>query len=395
MKIFGALASVILCVSMLLFPKDTYEAATLGLATWWQIVFPSLMPFLILSELFLGLGVVHMVSILLEPVMRPIFNLPGCAAFVVALGYTSGFPVGAILTSRLRREKMVTRLEGERLISFTNNASPLFIFVAVAVGLFHRPALGIILAVAHYGANLTLGLALRFFGCQDPEKTREQVKCHNLLLNSIHAMIQAQKKDGRPIAKLISDAVRKSIQNLATIGGFIIFFAVIIRLMTLLGITNLLVKVLSLVFYPLGFPESLVNALSTGFFEMTLGAKLASESTASLAYQVIAASIIIAWSGISIHAQVAGMVAETDLRMLPFVLSRFVHAIFSGFFAYLLVQAQPVSAITPLAVSPVNTLWIILTSFILALASMLIPVCTAVLGFFLGKTAWLVLKIRR
>jgi nucleoside recognition membrane protein YjiH len=94
MKILLPLGTIMLCLSMLIFPKETYEAATLGLNTWWTIVFPSLLPFFIIAELFLGLGVVHFISILLEPVMRPIFNLPGSAAFVVALGYSSGFPVG-------------------------------------------------------------------------------------------------------------------------------------------------------------------------------------------------------------------------------------------------------------------------------------------------------------
>ncbi|MDD2498795.1 MAG: hypothetical protein PHY90_11815, partial [Desulfitobacteriaceae bacterium] len=121
----------------------------------------------------------------------------------------------------------------------------------------------------------------------------------------------------------------------------------------------------------------------------------ASESSASLAYQVIAASIIIAWSGISIHAQVAGMVSDTDLRMYPFILSRMAHAILAGLFAFLLVQAQPVAAFNLPAPAEINSLFIVLTSVILAFLSLLVPVCTALLCFFLGKTAWLVLRIRR
>lgn len=396
MKILMSLAAVIMCISMLLFPKETYDAASMGLVTWWQVVFPSLLPFFIVSELFLGFGIVHLISILLEPVMRPVFNLPGCAAFVVALGYTSGFPVGAVLTATLRQEKLVTRREGERLIAFTNNASPLFLFVATAVGIFHRPSLGIILAIAHYGTNMTLGLLLRFLGQNDPEKTKEQVHYSNLLINGIKAMLNAQKKDGRPVGRLLGDAVRKSVHSLATIGGFIIFFAVIVRLLTLLGVTEIIVKMLSLVLCPLGFPHSLLTALSTGLFEMTLGASLAGKSAAALHQQVVAASMIIAWSGISIHAQVASMISDTDLSMLPFAATRIAHALLSGITASLLMRTQPVIAITAIpAWQPDSTINYVLISLVTGLVSLLIPICAVAGCFLLSKTTLLILRIKR
>lgn len=39
-----------------------------------NVVFPSLLPFLILSELMLGLGVVHYIGVPFEPLMRPLFT---------------------------------------------------------------------------------------------------------------------------------------------------------------------------------------------------------------------------------------------------------------------------------------------------------------------------------
>ena len=102
----------------------------------------------------MGLGVVHFMGVLLEPIMRPVFNVPGTGAFVMAMGYTSGAPIGTMLSVELRKKNLCTRMEAERLMSFTNNSSPLFIFGAVAVGMFNNPALGLILAFSHYSANL-------------------------------------------------------------------------------------------------------------------------------------------------------------------------------------------------------------------------------------------------
>jgi sporulation integral membrane protein YlbJ len=367
----------------------------MGLNTWLTVVFPSLFPFFIMAELFIGLGIVHLISILLEPIMRPLFNLPGSAAFVVSMGYTSGFPIGAALTANLRNQKLCTRLEGERLISFTNNASPLFIFVAVAVGLFRQPTLGITLAIAHYGTNLFIGLVSKYFTRNDPEKINEQVNKSNLLIRSLEAMFKAQKNDGRPIGKLLGDAVCKSIISLTAIGGFIILFAVIIRLLSLLGVIHVLVKILTLIFAPLGFSHALISAFSTGFFEMTLGAKMASESSAPLQQQIVAASMILAWGGLSVHAQILSMISNTDLRFFPFIIARIAHMILSGLLVMLLFKTQPATFIElPVTTSPTLSGYVLIP-FVISLLSLLLPLFIVFFLFILLKTTWLIFRIKR
>ena len=53
---------------------------------WWQIVFPSLLPFLILSELLISFGVVSFLGVMLEPFMRPFFRVPGVGWFCLGNG---------------------------------------------------------------------------------------------------------------------------------------------------------------------------------------------------------------------------------------------------------------------------------------------------------------------
>ncbi len=102
-----------------------------------------LIAFFITSEILLGFGVVHFMGELLEPLMKPLFNVPGVGAFVLAMGFASGYPMGAKLTTRLREQNMVTRSEGERLVAFTSTSDPLFLFGAIAVGFFHQVELGV------------------------------------------------------------------------------------------------------------------------------------------------------------------------------------------------------------------------------------------------------------
>lgn len=59
-----AATAVALTLCLVFYPKEALEAATAGLKIFITIVFPSLLPFFVLSELMLGLGVVHFIGVL-------------------------------------------------------------------------------------------------------------------------------------------------------------------------------------------------------------------------------------------------------------------------------------------------------------------------------------------
>jgi len=329
---------------MVLFPSAVFEASKTGVNAWWNMVFPALLPFFISSELLMGYGVVHFMGVLLEPVMRPLFNLPGAGSFVMAVGYTSGFPVSASLVAGLRRERLCTRLEAERLMCFTNNASPLFMLVAVGVGMFHNSRLGIIIALTHYAANIVQGLLLRFYKTADPESAFASSSSENRLQRAVIEMRRAYRSNPRPFGRMLSDAIFSSINKLLVIGGFVIAFSVIIRISSVTGIMSLLTGTFSFLAAPLGFTESTIQSLGQGFFEITLGAKAASEASAPLAQKAAAVSVILGWSGVSVLAQVAAMISETDLKMGLFILSRLFHSVLSGLCCFYLLQSTVVMA---------------------------------------------------
>lgn len=121
----GAGIAAAITVAMVIYPDAAYDSAVDGLKLWWEVVFPALLPFFIGSEILMGLGVVHFMGVLLEPFMRPLFNVPGVGSFVMAMGLASGYPLGSILTAKLRRDNLCSRTEAERLMSFTNTADPM------------------------------------------------------------------------------------------------------------------------------------------------------------------------------------------------------------------------------------------------------------------------------
>ncbi|MDQ0285845.1 sporulation integral membrane protein YlbJ [Desulfofundulus luciae] len=405
MRLFWTACALLFVLGMITQPQTVYEGAVYGLGTWWNIVFPSLLPFFIVSELLMNFGIVHFMGVLLEPVMRPLFNVPGAGSFVLAIGYTSGYPIGAMVTARLRAQKLCTRIEAERLMSFTNNSSPLFMLAAVAVGMFHNAFLGPLIAGAHYLANLTLGLALRFYGRRDPEVIPRPTADRNtwILRRALIEMATRQRRDKRTPGQIIGDAVKNAINNLLNIGGFIILFAVIIRLLTQAGFIDLVARALGLVLVPLGLSPAVLPALASGLFEMTTGTKLASEAAAPLLHQLIAVAMILAWSGLSIQAQAASMIAGTDIRIGPFILARVAHAILAAFYTCLMFGPaatlnqsliQPVFAPLLATVQPVSLWRASLISLFLLLLSLGLMIMLAAVLVILTHIRVIVLRPR-
>lgn len=339
---FIVLTVVAFIISMVMFPSEVFQASKTGVAAWWNIVFPALLPFFISSELLMGYGVVRFMGILLEPVMRPLFNLPGAASFVMAVGYTSGFPISASLSASLRKEKLCTRHEAERIMAFSNNASPLFMLVAVGVGMFGNPRLGVIIAASHYAANLIIGVMLKFYKANDQEYIPGICQTGSLLKKALFEMKKAYRANPRPFGKMLGDAISSSMNKLLVIGGFVIIFSVVISVSEIIGITNLITQLIAVFAIPLGFTESTIKSLSCGFFEITLGTKAASMAAAPLTQKLTAASIILGWSGVSVLAQVAAMINDTDLKMGLFVLCRLVHSILGGLLCFVFINCGPV-----------------------------------------------------
>lgn len=394
-RLLWTVLAIVFVVAMMLQPKVVFAGALTGLKAWWNIVFPSQLPFFVASEILMNFGVVHFMGVLLEPVMRPLFNVPGPGSFVMVIGYTSGYPIGSMVTAKLRAEGLCTRIEGERLMSFTNNSSPLFMLVAVAVGMLGNQQLGLLIAGSHYLANLTLALLLRFYGRKDQVLSFQAPPRKGLVTRALRQLWEFQRRENRTLGKILGDAIASSITKLLNIGGFIILFAVIIKLLTAAGFISFLGKILGILLVPLGVSPDILNALASGFFEMTIGTKLASEAAVPLFQQLLAISIILAWSGLSVHAQVANMIAETDLRMWPFLITRVLHSALAAFYTWLFFNplhyaahtASPVMTLTKLVnrLTPWVSLKIALHGLMFTLALLLMTMIMAILYNFISS----------
>lgn len=330
-----ALLGIMMTTIVIMYPEDAFVSSVNGLKLWFNIVLPALLPFFVLAEVMMGLGVIHFIGVVLEPFMRPIFRIPGAGAFAVSIGLAAGYPLGAKVAGDLTRSGLATGVEGERLVSFANTADPLFLVGAVAVGMFGLPDIGGTLAVSHYAAVLCVGFLMRFHAPRGPASP-DTPRSGPLLPRAFAALHDARLKDGRPIGELFGNAVKESMNSLLFVGGTIIMFSVLIRMLTVAGVVGWVTGLLAPSVTVLGIDPSLLDAVIKGSVEITNGAQAASVANAPLLYKTVAAAGIIAWSGLSVHAQVAAMVHGTNIRVAPYIIARALHAVLAAFFAWVL-----------------------------------------------------------
>ncbi|PWK06659.1 sporulation integral membrane protein YlbJ [Tumebacillus permanentifrigoris] len=312
-----------------------YESSVQGLKIWLEIVFPAVFPVLVLSELMVGLGIVHFLGVLLEPIMRPLFRVPGSGGFAVAMGFISSYPVGARLAALLRAQKLVTRSEGERLLCFASTADPMFILVAISVGIFHDASLGVVIAGANFTAAILLGLLLRFHDRKGASSKTGEDQKGSLFLRAIRRMSQAQIDERRRLMEILSDAVNNAFQTLFGIGAFMVVFSVIIKFASTGVISEVLVPPLAWLLSALQFPEQLAHSLVVGFLEVTQSMRSVSDAVGpDMKSKIVVASALVAWGGISVHTQVASIISSTDIRYKPYFLYKIVHALLAGVIAF-------------------------------------------------------------
>ncbi|WP_442950652.1 sporulation integral membrane protein YlbJ [Paenibacillus sp. FJAT-27812] len=330
---------------MTVFPTETLHSSLRGLSIWWQVLFPALFPFFVISELLLGIGIVHFFGKLLDPLMRPLFRLPGIGGFVITMGYISGYPVGARLTAQLWEQRLVNRAEGERLVAFTTTSDPIFLIGAVSIGFFQNVALAPVLAAAHYGGGLIIGLLMRFHDRHAPPSSVDKNRAvagearkrrPSRIAEALKAMHDARLLDGRGLGRLLQDAIQSALKLMIVVGGLVVFFSVVMEMLTHAGIVEAMIEALRYLFNAIGLPEKLADAGIYGLFEVTLGARAAGTAGTGLMHQAAIAAWVLSWGGISVHAQIASLLSKTDMRYRPLMLARLLHGFIAMALVYLL-----------------------------------------------------------
>ena len=202
------IACIIFVISLVLFSVSNLSAAKSGLYLWANNIIPALFPFFVATELLSHTPIINVLGNFFNKFMRPIFNVPGQGSFPLIMGILSGYPIGAKIVCDMRNSNVLTKSESERLLSFTNNSGPLFILGTI----------GIVLLITHILASLIVGIIFRFWKYKDTNIASSKTTYKSPVNNSSN------------IGEILSSSIKNSIFTILNIGGFIVFFSVIISI---------------------------------------------------------------------------------------------------------------------------------------------------------------------
>ena len=163
LKLTFLLSILHMSLFLIIFPSACIETGRDAVNLCLTSVVPSLFPFLICSGFFSTSGAASVLSRYLSPLMRPLFNLPGCGAMAFVLGVVSGYPVGAACAADLYISGQCTKTEAERMCAFCNNSGPLFIMSVVGCGFLSCPQAGRYIYISHILSAIIVGIIFRFY----------------------------------------------------------------------------------------------------------------------------------------------------------------------------------------------------------------------------------------
>ena len=305
-------------VFLIIYPQEVLAAAREGLLLWFNNILPSLLPFMIGINILSGTGFIRFLSVLSAPVMNFLFKLPGAGGFALLSGFTSGYPVGAKVITELRLRNEITKKEAQHLLGFCNNAGPLFIIGVVGTGMFGSASAGYCLWFAHIAAAFCVGFLLRIW----KQNTETSFKKQNIFKQSLREFHRFRHEQSADFGKILSASVANSMETITLIGGFVILFCVLIKILTVIGILN--------AHFPLCY------GLLSGVIESTNGVKALAAAGIRLKIALPAAAAIISFGGFSIHAQTVYFVRQTDIKIGHYLAAKLLNAVLAAFFCSLL-----------------------------------------------------------
>lgn len=319
---------------LLIFSKSNLPAVKSGLSLWANSVIPSLFPFFVATELLMHTNIINLFGNLLNPLMKPIFNIRGEGGFAFIMGIISGYPVGAKIASNLRKNNICSKEECERLLSFTNNSGPLFIIGTVGILMFKNTVIGILLFVTHLLACITVGFIFRYW-----KKGK-----NTLSANTSSASFHSPKKSASfsNLGEILAESITSSISTILLIGGFIVIFSSILSILKASGILNSITILLNPLLSFLNIDTNFIQGFLTGILEITNGINtISSIACKKISFNIILTAFLLGFGGISILLQVWSITAKTDLSIKPYVYGKLLHGLLAAFYTYLFMNIFP------------------------------------------------------
>lgn len=285
-------------------PDAVTQGVTEGLKICFNVILPSLFPFMVLSSYIVKSEALSFLYKIFYPITKFILRQPLCTAPVVIMGLVGGFPVGTKMTFLLLEKGQITKNQAQRLCMFCINGGPAFVITAVGVSMLGNSKAGVIIFASLCISSLILGFATSFFDDKN------------------HTEINIENSAQSPLAAL-SASVTDGVQSILGICAWVVLFSGLTECLKSIGISN-------------AAYSGLVSVL-----EVTKGCTLIA---GEMGIPVLAAAL--GFGGFCVHCQVFSYIKATGLKYSHFFVGRVLCSALSAVICHLLLLVFPVDITT-------------------------------------------------
>ncbi len=292
--------------ALILCPRAAAGGARDGLSLCGGVIVPSLFPFMVIGNLISELGLAQRLGRLFAPIMKKLFGVSGSACTPLFLGLTGGYPLGAAAVSELYSRGEIGKSEAERLLGFCNNTGPAFIVGVAGGAVFRSAAVGFYLYGIHILSAVLTGILLRSKPCKEAAVPKPAA--------------------AKSFPSAFTASIKRAASTCVTVCGFVVFFSVVVGLLDASGAMPALTGKLSA---SLHCELHFIRSLLTGFLE--LGTGISSMRGLSVnAGSLALCSFVLAWGGLSVHAQALAVIGEGGLSSVWHFPGKLLHGILSA-----------------------------------------------------------------
>jgi sporulation integral membrane protein YlbJ len=350
----------ILVLYIVLNPKQCINFTIGGAKLFFYAVFPSLFPFLVISNLIISFGGIQIYSRLLGSAICKPLGLPKQCSLVLLVSIFCGYPLGARYAAELYEQNFIDHKTFQRLLNIATNGSPLFIIGTVGTTMLGHASFGYILIISNILSCVIMGLVL-------PDKYR--IKVPNIDNKNAKRPQHNKINLGNSLKIALEDATKTCI----SIGSFVIIFSVLTSIIKGNVYFDTALKYVSSV---TTLPIEILQSFTVGMLEVTNGCNIVSASSLSINMKLIVCSFLIAFSGLSITSQVYSLIYKFNVSIKKYTSLKVLQGIISSFITLVLCKLPFISGTKQVFMNNFNSTisdgwFIIFIAFILAVPILL------------------------
>ncbi|WP_308165740.1 sporulation integral membrane protein YlbJ [Clostridium algidicarnis] len=299
-------------INFILNPTLCIDASINGAKLFFTSLFPSLFPFIIITNILIAYDGVNIYSRFLGPLVSRPLGLPKEASFALIISMLCGYPLGAKYSCELYDLGDINSSEFSKLISIASNSSPLFLIGSVGTSMLGNTRAGYLLLFSNYLSCVFMAIILK-------HKYKEPVS--KLKVKTI------KSSKNNNLGMVLKSSIENAIATTLNIGSYVVIFSVILDIIKNNVVFNI---VLNKIYIESSLQKNALSGIILGLIEVTNGCYLLSKGNINYVLSLCLISFLCAFSGLAIIAQIHSFTHKyKEISIIKYVIRKVIQGIIS------------------------------------------------------------------